>query len=192
MRKIIVAMHTSLDGFVAGQNGEMDWIKLDDALFDFVGTLTAGADTALYGRKTYEMMDSYWPTAGDPPNASKHDREHSRWYNDSLKIVLSKTLHQTGLLKTKIISTDIVNSLQQLKQEEGKNIIIFGSASATHFLFNEGLIDEVWLFVNPVVLGQGIPMFKDVIQRISLTFIESKSFACGVAGLHYKKEQVTK
>jgi dihydrofolate reductase len=92
MRKLIFFMHTSLDGFVAGLNGEMDWIKVDEAMFDFIGTMTDQADTALYGRVTYQMMESYWPTAGEQPNASKHDIEHSRWYNKVTKIVLSKTI----------------------------------------------------------------------------------------------------
>ena len=85
MRKLIFFMHTSLDGFVAGLNGEMDWIKVDDAIFDFVGTMTDQADTALYGRVTYQMMESYWPTAGEKSNASKHDIEHSIWYNKVLQ-----------------------------------------------------------------------------------------------------------
>ena len=83
-------MHTSLDGFVAGPNGEMNWIYVDDALFDFVATMTDKADTALYGRVTYEMMQGYWPTAGDQPDASKHDKEHSAWYNKVPKIVFIK------------------------------------------------------------------------------------------------------
>ena len=92
MRNLIFFMHTSLDGFVAGLNGEMDWINLDEAMFDFVATMTDQADTALYGRVTYEMMQSYWPTAGEQPNASKHDKEHSNWYNNVSKVVLSKTM----------------------------------------------------------------------------------------------------
>src|ERR1700751_2203962 len=96
MRKIIVAMHVTLDGFTAGINGEMNWINLDEKLFDFVGNLTDSADMALYGRITYEMMNNYWPTAGQKPNASKHDVEHSTWYNNVTKIVLSKTMTANG------------------------------------------------------------------------------------------------
>ena len=84
-------MHTSLDGFVAGPNGELNWPKLDEEIFDFVATMTDKADTALYGRKTYEIMQGYWPAAGDKSNASKHDKEHSAWYNKVSKVVLSKT-----------------------------------------------------------------------------------------------------
>lgn len=134
--------------------------------------MTDNADTALYGRVTYEMMNGYWPTAGDQPNASKHDIEHSRWYNQSLKVVLSKTLKDDGLLKTKIINENLSDNINQLKQEN--DIIIFGSATATHSLFNEGLIDELWLFVNPVVIAAGIPLFKgnsksDIIRKQTIS-----------------------
>ena len=92
MRKIISFMHISLDGFVAGPNGEMDWIKVDQEIFDYVGKRISEGDTALYGRVTYQMMESYWPTAGDKPTATKHDIEHSKWYKKVHKVVLSKTM----------------------------------------------------------------------------------------------------
>src|SRR6267154_5195158 len=120
MRNLIFFMHTSLDGFVAGPNGEMDWINLDDALFDFVATMTDQADTALYGRVTYEMMQSYWPTAGEQLNATKHDKVHSAWYNKVSKVVLSKTIQETGLHNTKIISGQLPDNINKLKQQEGK------------------------------------------------------------------------
>ena len=95
-------MHVSLDGFVAGPKGEMDWIKLDDEMFDLVGGFTNEADTALYGRVTWEMMDNYWPTAANKPNATKHDIEHSQWYNKVDKLVLSKTMRGKKTDKSKI------------------------------------------------------------------------------------------
>jgi dihydrofolate reductase len=91
MGKIVLFMHTTLDGFVAGQNGEMNWIIVDDEIFDFAGNNTDHADTALYGRVTYEMMEGYWPTAGNQPTASKHDIKHSNWYNRVTKVILSKS-----------------------------------------------------------------------------------------------------
>jgi dihydrofolate reductase len=102
MRKIIVSMHITLGGFVAGPNGEMNWIRVDDEMFNLGQKMTDEADASLYGRVTYEMMNSFWPTAGEQPNASKFHIEHSRWYNQSLKIVLSTTLSEKGLDKTKI------------------------------------------------------------------------------------------
>ncbi len=146
MRNLIFFMHTSLDGFVAGLNGEMNWIKLDEALFDFVATMTAQADTALYGRVTYDMMQGYWPKAGEKPNATKHDIEHSNWYNRVSKVVLSKTIDETGLHNTKVIGDNRSENITKIKQQEGKNILIFGSPGASQSLLNEGLIDEFLAF----------------------------------------------
>src|SRR3954463_11823525 len=144
MRKLIFFMHTSLDGFVAGLNGEMNWINLDEALFDFVATMTDKADTALYGRVTYNMMQSYWPEAGEKPNASKHDKEHSAWYNKVSKVVLSTTMTEDGLENTTVIAEDLSENVNKIKKAEGKNILIFGSPRATQSLLNEGLIDQFW------------------------------------------------
>jgi dihydrofolate reductase len=187
MRNLIFFMHTSLDSFVAGPNGEMNWITVNDTMFDFIGTMTEQADTALYGRVTYEMMQGYWPTAGEELNASKHDIEHSNWYNKVSKVVLSKTLHETGLDNTKVIGDQLSNNINKLKQQEGKNIIIFGSPRASQSLLNEGLIDEFWLFVNPIILGEGMPLFKDITGTTKLNLIESKNFPDGVIALHYGK-----
>lgn len=186
MRNLIFFMHTSLDGFVAGPNGEMDWINVDEDIFDFVATMTNQADTALYGRVTYEMMQSYWPEAGEQPNASKHDKEHSKWYNNVSKVVLSKTMQETGLHNTKVIAGQLSDNVNKLKRQDGKNILIFGSPGATQSLLNEGLIDGFWLFVNPIILGQGMPLFKDITGRTKLKLVESKTFACGVIALHYE------
>jgi len=187
MRKIISFMHISLDGFVSGLQGEMDWIKLDDEMFDFVATMTDQADTALYGRVTYEMMQSYWPTAGEQPNATKHDIEHSTWYNKVSKVVLSKTIHETGLHNTKVIGDQLSDNINKLKQQDGTNILIFGSPGASRSLLNQGLIDEFWLFVNPVILGKGLPLFKNITGTTKLKLVESKTFSCGVIALNYRK-----
>ena len=189
MRKLIFFMHTSLDGFVAGLKGEMNWIKVDEGIFDFVATMTDKADTALYGRKTYEMMQSYWPNAAKKPNASKHDKEHSAWYNKVSKIVLSTTMNEKGLDNTKVISGQLANNINKIKKEGGKNILIFGSPGASHSLLNENLIDEFWLFVNPVLLGEGIPLFKGVPGITKLNLIETKTFSCGVIALHYETKR---
>lgn len=186
MKQVILLMHVSLDGFVAGPNGEMDFISLDDAQFDFVGTLTDNADTALYGRKTWEMMEGYWPTADQQPGATKHDKVHAAWYRQSLKLVISNSL-QTGGQNTRIISGDIVKKMNEEKQKGNSNILMIGSPSTAHLFTNAGLIDHYWLFVNPVIIGTGIPLFKDVQSRQKLKLVETKSFATGVVGLHYEK-----
>jgi len=188
MRKLVFFMHTSLDGFVAGLQGELDWIHVDEEIFDFVATMTDQADTALYGRVTYEMMQGYWPNAGNQPDASKHDIAHSAWYNKVSKVVLSKTIPENGLENTQVIGNQLADNINRIKTRDGKNILIFGSPTASHSLLQEGLVDEFWLFVNPVLLGQGIPLFKGVPKTTKLKLIESKKFSCGVIALHYKKQ----
>ena len=188
MRKIVLFMHVTLDGFAAGPNGEMNWINIDDEIFDYAGHRTDEADTGLYGRVTYEMMDAYWPTAADNPDASKHDIEHSNWYNKVEKVVISTTMQEQGKGKIKIISDSIHERVTELKQQEGKEIVMFGSPGTAHTLMEYNLIDEYWLFVNPVLLGQGISLFKDLKEKIDLKLLESKTFASGVVCLHYAKQ----
>lgn len=178
-------MHTSLDGFVAGPNGEMDWIHVDEELFGYAGRETSNADMALYGRVTYQMMQAYWPTAGDQPGASKHDIEHSKWYNEVTKVVLSTTMKGQEINKTIIISDDIASEIKKLKRGEGKNILMFGSPTAAQSLMRHNLIDDYWLFINPVVLGEGIPLFSGTKHLLKLLSVQS--LASGVVGLHYEK-----
>lgn len=178
-------MHISLDGLVAGRNGEMDWIKVDEEIFDFVGKRIGEGDTALYGRVTYEMMEGYWPTAADSPTASRHDIEHSKWYNKAHKIVLSKTLKSESLTNTNIISANLSDSIHEIKQQAGKDILLFGSPTATHSLMQQNLIDGYWLFVNPIILGRGIPLFTDIKDKIKLKLLTTRQFTCGVTELNY-------
>ena len=189
MRKLVFFMHTSLDGFIAGLQGELNWVKVDDEIFDFVGTMTNKADTALYGRVTYDMMQSYWPDAGNKPNASKHDKEHSAWYSKVSKVVLSTTISEKGLDNTTVIGGQLTDNINKIKNQDGKNILIFGSPAASHSLLSEGLVDEFWIFVNPVLLGKGIPLFKGVTETTTLKLIETKIFSCGVIALHYEKKR---
>lgn len=188
MRKIISFMHISLDGFVAGPNGEMNWIKVDQEIFDHVGKRISETDTALYGRVTYDMMEGYWPTAGDAPNASKHDIEHSKWYSQVHKIVLSKTMKGADLANTTIISDNLADRINEIKQSPDggdKDIALFGSPSATHALMEQNLIDGYWLFVNPVILGEGIPLFTNIKDKIKLKLLASRQFTSGVTELSY-------
>jgi len=180
-------MHVSVDGFVGGPNGEMDWIHVDEDMFEYAGQQTDNADTALYGRKTFEMMQSYWPTAGDSPNASKHDIQHSQWYNNVEKLVVSRTM-QNDFKNVTVLRETIADEIVKRKKEQGKNIVIFGSPSAAHLLMHHNLIDDYWLFINPVILGEGIPLFKDVQERLKLKLVWNKVFASKVVGLHYEKE----
>ena len=192
MRKIISFMHISLDGFVAGPNGEMNWIKVDQDIFDHVGKRISQTDTALYGRVTYEMMENYWPTAGEKPTATRHDIEHSKWYSKVHKVVLSKTMKDADLPNTKIISDNISDNLNEIKRSgsESEDILLFGSPTATHSLIQQNLIDGYWLFVNPIILGRGIPLFADIKDKINLKLLPAtRQFTCGVIELNYELER---
>ena len=188
-------MHISLDGYVAGPKGEMDWIKVDQEIFDHVGKRIGQGDTALYGRATYQMMENYWPTAADKPNATKHDIEHSMWYKKVRKIVLSKTMKdsvlpsaQAAFANTSIINENLmdhINEIKQSRQGESKEILLFGSPTATHSLMKLNLIDGYWLFVNPIILGRGIPLFADIKDKTKLKLLTTKQFSCGVTELNY-------
>lgn len=182
-------MHISLDGFVAGPNGEMNWIKVDEEIFDHIGKRIAETTAALYGRTTYQMMEGYWPKAGDAPGASKHDIDHSRWYNGAHKIVLSKTLADANLPDTTIISDKLSDRINEIKQQQGSEILLFGSPTATHALMQLGLIDGYWLFVNPVILGQGIPLFADIKEKIKLQLQTTHRFTSGVTELSYMLDE---
>jgi len=185
MRKIISFMHLSLDGFVAGPNGEMDWIKVDEEIFDYVHKRISEGDTSLYGRVTYQMMESYWPTAADKPTATRHDINHSKWYAKVHKVVLSTTMQDANLTNTQIISDNLSDNINKLKQQPGKEILLFGSPTATHSLIQQNLIDGYWLFLNPIILGRGIPLFADIKDKIKLNLLTTHKFACGVTELNY-------
>lgn len=186
MRKVVLYMHCSVDGFVGGPNGEMDWIHVDDEIFEYAGDQTDRSDTALYGRKTWEMMDAYWPTAADQPNAGKHDIQHSKWYNQVPKVIISKTLKGKNLKNVTIVADNIKEEIEKIKRMPGGDIVIFGSPSAVHALMEQNLIDDYWLFINPVLIGQGIPIFRNIQQRTRLQLKKAHPFTSGVVCLHYE------
>jgi dihydrofolate reductase len=188
VRRLVLFMHTSLDGFVGGPNGEMDWIDVNDEMFEYAGQRTREADTALYGRVTYQMMESYWPTAGDQPTATKHDIEHSQWYNSVAKVVVSRTMKGAKPTNTRIVGEGVTAEIIKLKQAAGKDIVMFGSPTVAHALMAENLIDDYWLFINPVLLGRGIPLFKDIKARAALGLGASHVFSSGVICLHYERK----
>jgi dihydrofolate reductase len=192
MRKIVSFVHVSLDGFVASTDegmASLGWISISEDLFDYVEQRIVATDTALYGRVTYQMMESYWPTAADQPNATKHDIEHSRWYKRATKIVLSRTMQGKNLPQTKIISSNLADEITKLKQGAGSDILMFGSPTAAHALMAENLIDEYWLFVNPILLGLGVPLFKGIKNRTALKLVTSKIFPSGVVCLQYELQR---
>ena len=189
MRNVISLMHMSLDGFVAGPNGEfdLDWIKLDDEVFSYVDTFIREVDTALYGPKTFKMMESHWPSVLKDPNASGHQLTHAKWYEKANKIVFSRQLDKLDNPNAKLVRGNLAGEVDDLKKSIGKNIMIFGSPGLVQSCCKLGLVDEFVINVNPVVLGAGISMFGGIDQRINLRLVQSTEFKLGVVGLHYRK-----
>jgi dihydrofolate reductase len=177
----------SLDGFVARENGEIDWIYLEDEMFEDVQNLVNTADTALYGRVTYQLMESYWPTAASRPDATKHDIDHANWVNPVLKIVFSRSLKKAEWKNTRIVKDHIPEEIAKLKNQPGKNLLLFASPSLASTLLNHDLIDEYWFNINPIVLGKGIPLFKDINNIHKLQLLDSKTYKNGVIKLHYAR-----
>jgi dihydrofolate reductase len=133
------------------------------------------------------MMEAYWPTAGDKPAATKHDIEHSKWYSKVHKVVLSKTMKDAQLNNTTIISDNLSERINEIKQQQGdEDILLFGSPTPTHSLIQLNLIDGFWLFMNPVILGRGVPLFTDIENKIKLKLLPvTRQFTCGVTELNY-------
>lgn len=187
MGKLVSSIIMSLDGFACGPNGELDMFKVEQGFFDLANRLTQAADVALYGRGTYKIMQDYWPTAGDSRDASKHDKEHSAWYNNVPKYVLSTTLKSDAANKMTVISNNVAQEINKLKQDTKRNIQIFGSPGAVRSLMQENLIDEYWIFLAPVIIGNGIPIFKEMKGGINLKYLGNESYNSGMIGLHYEK-----
>ena len=185
MRKLVSFMHISLDGFTTNSKGQMNWILADEEMFEIAEQQTLKSDTAIYGRGTYKIMEDYWPTAADQPNASKHDIQHSAWYKSVQKIVVSRTLKSSELKNAKLFGENSLDEIRKLKNEKGNEIVLFGSPTLTRSLMNENLIDEYWLFVNPILIGQGNNLFKNLSHEIKLKLQMSKTLASGVVCLHY-------
>jgi dihydrofolate reductase len=185
MRKLILLAHISLDGFVAGTKGELDGFDASEENLQFVCGLTQDADAALFGRISYELLSNYWPAAKDLPNASKGTIEYSNWYNSAEKIVISKKMAKHNLKNTTIISDDISKKIDKIKKQEGKSILILGSPSVSQILMQHDLIDDYWIFVNPIIFGQGIPLFTALHNKIKLSFLSSKQFSNGEIALKY-------
>jgi dihydrofolate reductase len=189
MRKVLLLEHVSLDGYVAGPNGEMDWIHLPDEIWQFGDRLTGTSDAAIYGRVTYGMMAGYWPTAADGPDADRHAIEHAKWVNNARRYVFSNTLEAApwGDSSCTIVKGDPAVEVARLKREAGGDIFLVGSITLAQSLMRAGLVDEYHVNLNPVVLGGGRALFPDGLEKaLDLRLVSSTPLPTGVIALHYE------
>lgn len=186
MRKVIVTMWVSLDGFISGPNDDMSWVRVEDAMGKYEDDTVSAADTLLLGRVTYQSFAGAWPYVLDNPAASEGEKIYARKLNSMRKVVFSHTLEtvewHNSTLRREISPDDIV----ALKQERGENIVIYGSASIIQALAARRLIDEYELLVHPIVLGGGKRLFREGSDRTDLRLVGTKTFDSGVVLLTYQ------
>lgn len=179
MRNLNLIAQTSLDGYVAGSKGEFDNFLGGEENLEFVCSITDTADAAMFGRVSYELLESHWPEAGAKPGATKNMTRYSNWYNSASRIVLSRTLPKASLNNVVIISDDLLPEINKIKEQKGKDILIFGSPSIVHELLELNLIDNIWLIVHPVIFGEGIPLFRTRDHVIKFALSVSRQLSNG-------------
>jgi dihydrofolate reductase len=186
MRKLISFTHMSLDGFIGGPNGEMEWIVYDDELVANARALTDKTGAAIYGRTTYEMMYSYWPTVFTSSEATPEELYHAKWVENIPKFVFSTTLEKATWNNTTLIRDNIAEHINKLKEQPGDDMVIFGSPRLTHSLARLGLIDLYRTNINPIAIGRGMPLFEPGQPQATLKLVESTIFGNGVIGALYE------
>lgn len=185
MRKVVLFAHISLDGFAGDVNGGLNFLSYDEELQNYAGELVKTVGAPLYGKTTYQLMEGYWPTVLNNPDANKHALEHAKWVHDIPKIVFSTTLDSVSWNNTTLIRDNVAEEVNRLKQEPGKDLVIFGSPGLAKNFMNLGLIDEYKLTLHPVILGNGISLFDSNATFNSLKLLETKTLGSGVVTLHY-------
>jgi dihydrofolate reductase len=188
MRKLVLFLHASLDGFVEGPNGKMDigWISYDADLEKHAKEILSTADTVIWGRETYQMMHSYWPSVSSSPSSTEHERNHAEWIEKTAKIVFSTTLEKVEWNNSRLVKEDVEEEIKNLKQQPGKDMVILGSPRLAHHLMQLDLIDEYKITVSPVLVGSGLPLFQGLKEKINLKLIENKTFDSGAISLVYQ------
>ncbi len=188
MRKMIAALQMSVDGFIEGPNGELDWAMTDDegTWSDLFEMLTQ-VDTFILGRVMYPDYEHYWLNLlGNPAAGTKNEVAYARLADTIPHIVLSKTLDKAAWKTTRIVRD--VDEIKKIKQQPGKDIVVWGGATLVSSLMNLGLIDELRLMVNPLVLGGGKALFKDVKERHLLKLLRVKPLKSGKVSLTYSTQ----
>ncbi len=185
VRKVFLFMMVTLDGFFEGPGHEIDWHNVDEEFNEFAIDQLNEVDALLFGRVTYLVMASYWPT----PLAKENDPIIADKMNTVPKIVFSKTLEKVEWNNSRLVKENIAEEVSQLKQQQGRDLAIFGSANLMVSLLQMGLVDELRIMVNPVVLGNGKPLFKGIHDTLNLKLIKTRTFRSGNVLLYYQPDK---
>ena len=176
MRSLIVFNHVSLDGYFVDKKGDMRWAhKQDPEWNEFVAGNARGGGVLLFGRVTYEMMASYWPT----PMAAQNSPAVAEHMNNLQKVVFSRTLEKASWNNTKLVKGDLATEVRKMKQDSSEGLVIMGSGTIVSQLAQEGLIDEFQIVVCPIVIGSGRSLFEGAKEKLNLKLTKSRTFGNG-------------
>jgi len=181
MRKLTVFNLMTLDGYIAGEGGDISWHSVDEEFQELANAASNSGNTLLFGRVTYELMAGFWPT----PEAIRTDPVVAAGMNKSEKIVFSRTLQKADWNNTRLVRDNMLAEVRKLKQGTGKDLTVLGSGSIVAQLAEEGLIDEYQVLLNPVVIGKGKTMFEGLKRRLALKLVRTRTFGNGNVLLTY-------
>ena len=189
MRKLKLQVQMTVDGYIAGLNGEMDFMvwNWDDELKQYVNDITEPVDCIILGRKLAEGFIPYW--AGVAANPDDQEFTSGKKFTDTHKVVFTKTLDKSEWENTVLAKGDLVDEITKLKKQDGNDIIAYGGATFVSALIKHGLIDEFHLFINPTAIGKGMTIFKELDGKQNLTLAKSRSFDCGIVVLNYEPKR---
>jgi dihydrofolate reductase len=186
MGKIIALGHISLDGYMADSEGQISWFRMDGEIAGFVAELWRGAGGTVYGRKTYELMDPFWPDVLKYPEKWPGWMvEYAEWVDAAVKVVVTRTLDSVSWRNTRLIRSNVVEEMRRVKEEVKGDLLLLASAQLLSTLMAAGLVDEVIVTITPVILGEGRPYFVGIRERVRLELREERKFSNGVVGLRY-------
>jgi dihydrofolate reductase len=184
MRKTMYYVHQSLDGFIEGPNGEFDWPRMDPELSAYSQELSGGDKVFLYGRVVWDMMSNFWPKA-EQHSTHEHTLAYAPIWRETSKVVVSRTLEKVDW-NTRVIGENVVEELTALK-ESGATLLLFGGSALASHLTEHGVIDEYQIFVHPVILGGGKPVFQEQSHRVGLELVESRTFDSRIVMLRHRR-----
>lgn len=185
MRNVVYMTSLSVDGYIEADSGDPAWLVPDEELHRHLNDLESSIDTHLYGRRFYELMAAYWPAADENPSAPAYEVEYARIWKSVPKVVFSRTLQRADW-NSRLVKGDALEEVARLKEQPGKNMSIGGTALASA-LAESGLIDEFRVYIVPIILGGGVPMFRQLRARINVALVEVQKFTSGVVLLRYRR-----
>ncbi len=188
MRKVIVFVNTSVDGFMGSPSGDLDWLVDDDEMDrDFTCDLRRAADTILAGRVVFESFAAAWPARAADRSGAPQLVEFANWMLATPKVVFSTAMTRASMKNSRIASRPIADEVAQLRDERGGDMVVFGGARTIEAFVRLGLVDEYWLKVHPVAIGAGLPVFGGLAGPADFGLVWHKAYASGVVGVRYRR-----